>query len=681
VARRDRTQYEITALDRTRAAVRSASDGFRGLDGIVGKLGINFSLMGAAGGLAPGLIVAAAAPAIDRLGKLSESTGIAVGQLQAMEDASARAGIEVNKLAGSLKEGLKRISESAGGMGEAGKILDELGLSAKDLKQQSPEKQIELILEALEDVDNVGDRIKFADKIFGGQGVDLIRLTNDAIKDAADELEAFNLTLTETDVSAVETMNDELQRTQRIGVEASKVFTSELAPAITAVTRQALGLGSGFLDARSAGTLMADGIVTGLGFVGDTVNDVRRAVRGMEFVFQAAGVSILETFDKIPGIDLTSKIEEEQAKADVIFGKLNQILGPNEFSDGLTAALAAARAEAAALAEQIEKARASADGKPKPSTSSGGNEGDKGDDGAKGGPKLFNTTAEEIEKQVDAQINAELAAEAALEEARARRREDFRTLSNPLSSSSDGSDLGDLEERLTRERDVIAEQYEEKRALLSELAANDESIARDGAAIEQEIFRDKERAMTQLALEGARERTQIQRDAAFGLFNIAATGVASLIKNEEKAKRFQQGISKARALMAGVEAAEKARAFGATLGGLAGGSLAYGLSWAATLASVATIDSAANGGGGSGGGAGAVASGTGSAASTNTSQIRTTAAAPAQSVNVYVLSADEIIDNEKLADRINRSIASSSRTRGIVIDPKTLRINYNGEAA
>lgn len=657
MARRERTQYEINAVDRTRAAIRTASDGFRGLDDVVGRLGINFSIMGAIGAAAPGLIISQQAPLIEQMGALSRSLGTSIEGFQVFNKAARDAGISMEELYGSTEEALLRISEAVNlGTGEAAEGLKLLGLSAEEMGDMMPEDRIYAVLEALEEVSDAGDKIFLADKIFGGGGIAMSRILTENIDSAKESVERLGLALTEVDISAVTTMNSEFDQLMSLGDDVAKVLTSEMAPALTAVLRETLGMGLGFLDARSAGTAMADSLVKVVGFVGDKIDDVRRGVRGMEFGFQAAGVAILETFDKLPGMDLTSKIEEEQAKADVIFGKLNEIRAPGEFSEGLREGLAAARAEAEALAAKMQEARDNADGRRTGVTVPKDDDGKKG--GKEGGPKLFNTTAEEIEKQIDAQIKAELAAEATLEEARRQRREDFRTLRDPLSSSSDGTDIGDLEERLTRERDVIAEQYEEKRALLSELAANDALIAQDQSAIEQEIFRDKERALTQLAVDGARDRTQLQRDAVFGLFNIAANGTAALIKNEERAKKFQQNISKARALMAGVEAAEKARAFGSTLGGVVGGSIAYGLSWGATLASVAAIDRAASGGSGSP--AAASAGGGGSVSGGNSALIQNTASGGSTVYNITVLTADEIIDQEKFKQKAAQAIADAT---------------------
>ena len=550
----------------------------------------------------------------------------------------------------------------------------------KKLKAEEPEKQIELILDALEKVENKGDKIQFADKIFGGQGVDLIRLTNSEIEKAADELERLNVTLTETDVSAVETMNDELQRVQRYGAEASKVFTSSLAPAITATVRETLGLGSGFLNARSAGELMAEGVTKGVGFLGDALQGTGLALSYIDAKLKGVRVQSAKLYEILNGPGKSSRFDLNELRREFLNADNEFKLARQKglFSDRLKSSFAEAREEAEKLAAEIEAARAAADSGGAADSLPEAPEKLTGKKKTETG--LFNTSAEEIERQVDAQIKSEQAAEATLEEARKQRREDLRTIQDPLSSSSDGSSLGDLEERLKRERDIIAEQYEEKRALLDEIAANDETIAQDQSLIEIELFRDKERAMTQLSAEGARERTQIQRDAALGIFNIAAKGLGSLIQNEEKAKRFQQVISKARALMAGVEAAEKARAFGATLGGLVGGSIAYGLSWAATLASVASIDSAASGG--SGGSPGSVSGGSGggygATESSSNDLIRNTSGSPTTVNHIIVMSADELIDNEKFKAKALQAVADGTSDKSLIpdsSDPTSYRMN------
>lgn len=115
--------------------------------------------------------VANSAKQIDLLGRSAENLGVSVETLQRLQFAGTKAGITSEKLTDYLTEMNKRISEAAAGSGEAGKVLEELGLSAQALNSADAVRKFELIAGAMSKVKNSADQARYADKLFGGEAV------------------------------------------------------------------------------------------------------------------------------------------------------------------------------------------------------------------------------------------------------------------------------------------------------------------------------------------------------------------------------------------------------------------------------------------------------------------------------------------------------------------------------
>ena len=108
---------------------------------------------------------------LDALARTAENLGVSTETLQRFQFAGTRAGISAEKLADYLTEMNKRVSEAAAGTGEAGKVLEELGLSAQALNGADAVRKFELIAKAMSKVENSADRARIADKLFGGEAV------------------------------------------------------------------------------------------------------------------------------------------------------------------------------------------------------------------------------------------------------------------------------------------------------------------------------------------------------------------------------------------------------------------------------------------------------------------------------------------------------------------------------
>ena len=128
--------------------------------------------------------------------------GISVEALTQLQYAASTSGVSTQELEMSLQRMTRRLANAANGTGEAVKALQQMGLSAKALAQLAPDKQFEAIAEALDRVDDSGQRVALAMKIFDSEGVKLLQTMSggaSAVQKLREESDALGKTLsTET---------------------------------------------------------------------------------------------------------------------------------------------------------------------------------------------------------------------------------------------------------------------------------------------------------------------------------------------------------------------------------------------------------------------------------------------------------------------------------------------------
>ena len=113
--------------------------------------------------------------AADKMGKLAARLGTTSEALSELAFVADRGGVSFNTLQMGLQRATRRIAEAANGTGEAVKALKELNLSARDLNQLAPEKQFEVIADAINNLSSSSDKVRLSMKLFDSEGVALIQ--------------------------------------------------------------------------------------------------------------------------------------------------------------------------------------------------------------------------------------------------------------------------------------------------------------------------------------------------------------------------------------------------------------------------------------------------------------------------------------------------------------------------
>ncbi|NOY63585.1 MAG: hypothetical protein GXP10_10645, partial [Gammaproteobacteria bacterium] len=205
---------------------------------------------------AAALTVAAAAVAIvkrqsdiaDQAVKTADKLGLSVEALTELQFAAELTGVASQSLNNGLQRMTRGVSEAAKGMGEAKKEIRELGLDAAELSKLTVDQQFKAIAKAMEDVKNQGDKVRIGFKLFGREGVDLIRtakLGEKGLADMATEARALGRVIDEDTARNAEVLNDNITRLQSVGSGFANSLLSELSPSLITISEMMINAAKG----------------------------------------------------------------------------------------------------------------------------------------------------------------------------------------------------------------------------------------------------------------------------------------------------------------------------------------------------------------------------------------------------------------------------------------------------
>lgn len=175
----------------------------------------------------------------DSLGKLSTRLGISTEALSQLNHAANLSGLSFTTLELGLQRMIRRVAEAANGTGEAVKALDELGISASKLKTLSPDKQLEVLADALNGVEGSADRVRLAMKLFDSEGVKFLQLMEKGgagIREMREEADRLGLTIDKSLSAQAAKANDEFTRFTGQMSALGNVLAIEVLPVVTEVT-------------------------------------------------------------------------------------------------------------------------------------------------------------------------------------------------------------------------------------------------------------------------------------------------------------------------------------------------------------------------------------------------------------------------------------------------------------
>ena len=163
------------------------------------------------------------AASLDNLAKAATRLGITVEKLSALRFTAGQTGVEAATLDMALQRMVRRIAEAAAGTGEAVKALDELGISAQQLNQLSPDEQFARIADAMSKVEKQSDKVRLAMKLFDSEGVALVNtlsLGSSGLEEFEKRAQAAGAVISTDLTKAAEEYND----TMDVSIKKMKAF-------------------------------------------------------------------------------------------------------------------------------------------------------------------------------------------------------------------------------------------------------------------------------------------------------------------------------------------------------------------------------------------------------------------------------------------------------------------------
>jgi len=165
--------------------------------------------------------------------------GISTEALSQLNHAANLSGVPISALEQGLQRMVRRIAEASNGTGEAVNALNELGISASKLKDLTPDKQLEVLADRLNNVENSSDKVRLAMKLFDAEGVKFLQLfTNGSagIQQMRQEADKLGLTISTSLAADAAKAKDEFTRFTGQMQSFGNVLAINVLPAVTDVT-------------------------------------------------------------------------------------------------------------------------------------------------------------------------------------------------------------------------------------------------------------------------------------------------------------------------------------------------------------------------------------------------------------------------------------------------------------
>jgi len=203
--------------------------------------GVTAERIGAIGAVGFGALVKNAIDSADQMEKINRRLGISTEALSQLKFAAEQSGIAFNQLTMGMQRMQRRVAEAAQGTGEAKDALIELGLSAQQLNKMSLDQQLLAVADAMQGLEESGDKTRLAMKLFDSEGVALLQMFEEGkigIEELMAEADKLGLTLNNKTAKGAAAANDAINRAKAAMQGAALQAAENTAPAIEHLANQ-----------------------------------------------------------------------------------------------------------------------------------------------------------------------------------------------------------------------------------------------------------------------------------------------------------------------------------------------------------------------------------------------------------------------------------------------------------
>ena len=228
---------------------------------------------------------------VEDLVHTSQKLGIGVGPLQELDFAAKLAGTSTEGLNTTLKFMEKNIANAALGMGQAGKYLDLLGLSAKDLAAMAPEEQFLAISDALKQVHNSSEQTAIAIGLMGKGAQQSLGLMKSDVRATIEEYKKLGIELNSNQAAAMETFGEKVKTLDTVWEGFKNQLASALAGPLTGLITSLLKNIESMGGLASIARSTATAIKTAFSEIAEVIHIAMIPLEGFNDAIKAAGLA------------------------------------------------------------------------------------------------------------------------------------------------------------------------------------------------------------------------------------------------------------------------------------------------------------------------------------------------------------------------------------------------------
>jgi hypothetical protein len=242
---------------------------------------------------------------LDELAKTSDALGIQQEQLQGLQFLAKLTGTSAEQLSTNLERMQRRLGEVARQGGAAERALDDIGVSVQDIINLKPDEQLQVLANALGEVENQAVKASIANNLFGRDGVRMLKLLQElesrGLQPTIEQLERMGVLLSRTDTFQIEQMNDALAQARERSKSFAQQFTLGVSGAVTALARMYSTTENGITDvAERVEELFDDIVIASIRAVAKVRTSIIQIKPAIEGIWQA--FSELPTWAKEIGV-------------------------------------------------------------------------------------------------------------------------------------------------------------------------------------------------------------------------------------------------------------------------------------------------------------------------------------------------------------------------------------------
>ena len=279
-----------TGILGTGVAAKVASFGIKSLTAAFGPLLVVLLVVRAITSIFGAL--SAATKRAEEIHKLSQALGISAKSYQALAHAAGLAEVEQGTLNSAFLKMQVNLGKLANGSPAAAKAFDTIKLSAKSFVGLNAEQSFLKIAQAISKLPTPALQAAAAVALFGKSGATMLNFLKSINKDLPETkkfLQQMGLALDDLDTAKIEEMGDALSLLKLPAQGFANLFLKEIAPAVTAATRNFIEWSKTTDDGFSMATILGQGVAYAIRGIVRIANAMYGVFQGIKGVFLLIG--------------------------------------------------------------------------------------------------------------------------------------------------------------------------------------------------------------------------------------------------------------------------------------------------------------------------------------------------------------------------------------------------------